>query len=147
MRCQICKRELSGDEPIYRVHWGYPWSSDWPRRFGAHTSTGSACERCRAEPPKDGEWFFRGPWIAVWLCCACGRPVFVDREEKALRHFVCGPECRLVVYNEQRDRRMTPRACAACGETFRPKRADSRYCSEACKRQAYRARQHLALGP
>ena len=31
-------------------------------------------------------------------------------------------------------------ACADCGRTFRPRRADARYCSGACRQRAYRRR-------
>jgi len=33
------------------------------------------------------------------------------------------------------------RACAQCGEPYRPHRSDSRFCSDACRQRAYRERQ------
>ena len=34
----------------------------------------------------------------------------------------------------------SPRDCEACGEPFAPTRADARYCSNACRQDAYRER-------
>jgi hypothetical protein len=32
------------------------------------------------------------------------------------------------------------RACAQCGEPYRPQRSDSKFCSDACRQRAYRGR-------
>jgi hypothetical protein len=34
----------------------------------------------------------------------------------------------------------TERACEVCGETFAPRRADTRYCGSPCRQEAYRRR-------
>lgn len=38
----------------------------------------------------------------------------------------------------------SPRACAGCGRAFAPRRADARYCSNACRQRSYRTRRAAA---
>jgi hypothetical protein len=40
--------------------------------------------------------------------------------------------------------RLRPRSCEACGAQFTPGRAEQRYCRDACRAQASRARQNAA---
>lgn len=42
-----------------------------------------------------------------------------------------------------RRRAVVPATCKSCGDTFTPARSDSRYCSNACRQHAYRARKAL----
>jgi hypothetical protein len=56
-------------------------------------------------------------------------------------------EARRARYNErQRELRKwrkslkRPKACAACEQSFKPERKDSKFCSQACRQRAYRQR-------
>ena len=40
----------------------------------------------------------------------------------------------------------TPIACQACGEPFKPRRADAKFCSNACRQKAYRAAANPSAG-
>ena len=133
MHCAICKRELSKDEPVYRViiRWG-----------GSRIV--SACAGCRnvVGSPVVG---LRPSRVTV-----CGRPVFVNRQRSPL-YFVCGDKCRIAIYNTNARKKLKARKqyltqmipkkrCAVCDEQFTPKRSDAMYCSSACKQGAYRSR-------
>ena len=133
MHCAICKRELSEDEPVYRViiRWG-----------GSRIV--SACAGCE----KRGG--FAGRWPSAKPCDRCGRPVFVNRQRSPL-YFVCGDKCRIAIYNTNARKKLKARKqyltqmipkkrCAVCDEQFTPKRSDAMYCSSACKQGAYRSR-------
>jgi hypothetical protein len=67
-------------------------------------------------------------------CAGCGQAM---RSALAVR--TCCSRC----YQRELRARWRDRArgfCAACGQSFKPKRADARYCSPACKQRAWRAR-------
>ncbi len=148
MQCAICQRELSKREPVYRVRMGYHGQHDWHFAWGVTGSIAVVCSKCKAKPPKGSEWLFdgatHGPWFPAEPCQHCGRPVFVDRQRRGLRYFVCSEQCRIGVNNRRasmfRPRPLDPepKPCATCGEAFTPKRSDALYCSPACKQRAYR---------
>ena len=69
----------------------------------------------------------------------------------AIRKLICGGCGRVfytTIYNQannrrQREYRQMRRqdlVCQRCGEKFTPKRADARYCSNACRQKGYRKR-------
>src|SRR6516165_4869473 len=136
MQCQVCRREISDREPIYRVRF---FGTIWAEKFGGRTI--SACTSCKERPPKGSEWAFRGPWYPALPCCSCDRPVFVDHKPKGLRVLVCSDRCRQAVYNARayKPRCGTQKPCIICCEQFTPKRSDALYCSRACKQRVYRA--------
>ena len=71
-------------------------------------------------------------------CEQCGRPVVLVRPRKRVW---CSEQCSRAWYNGKRARAKHPaRACHECGATFQPIRADSIYCSPACRQSAYRHR-------
>src|SRR6266536_3414486 len=101
MRCQVCKRELSNVEPVYRLCVGY--SGTWYRDFGS--SVGSICAKCEAERFthkylwNDGvERLLRKRWLSAKPCSRCQRPVIVERHRRGVKCFVCGTECRQAMY-------------------------------------------------
>jgi hypothetical protein len=137
MHCSICRRELSGEEPIYVLRVG--WNLIWAQRFGG--SILGACANCKEHPPKGLKWAFEELPLSASPCHHCNRPVFIKRR-KGSRYVVCGNRCRESVYNANarrwHRRPVQKRACSTCGEQFTPKRTDALYCSAACKQKAYR---------
>jgi hypothetical protein len=76
-------------------------------------------------------------------CEVCGRrvkpPRWIRRRDGG-KVFYCSEECAGGADAIARRIEPTPRACAVCGETFTPARSDARYCSGACRQDAYRKR-------
>jgi len=54
----------------------------------------------------------------------------------------CAQTARNTNARERRRRARADLACNACGTVFTPRRADARYCSNACRQDAYRKRKH-----
>lgn len=52
----------------------------------------------------------------------------------------CSPECRRELRNSSRRLERQEHKCETCRQPFTPPRADSRYCSPACRQKAYRQR-------
>jgi hypothetical protein len=54
----------------------------------------------------------------------------------------CSENCRRAHYAAVRRAKRKPpaRNCEVCEEQFEPKRSDARYCSNACRQDAYRTR-------
>jgi hypothetical protein len=140
MKCDICRRALSADEPIWHFR---PGHTRW-RDLTDFRNEGVACERCKAKPPKGAEHMFseeawQRPWGAPRPCAHCRRPIF-NRQPTKGAALMCGPECRQAArYARLRIVRPT-RACAQCQKPFVPRRDDARFCSVACKQRAYRRR-------
>ena len=151
MNCQLCRRELTATETVWRYYFKDP---DSGRLL-------SICDKCFSERERDfrdkvagsnpalfGNGFnqyLNETWREPLPCEQCGRPVRIPQRYKRER-IVCGKACQAVIFNAQsRMRRaLGPRPCAVCGQSFTPKRSDSRYCSVACKQSAYRRRNTVA---
>lgn len=75
--------------------------------------------------------------------CSCGRILYSTRKrlDRCIR---CAITRRA---NRQRERRAAAKAkeatCEGCGEPFKPKRKDSRFCKGACRQKAYRGRKKV----
>jgi hypothetical protein len=134
MRCQNCHRELTGDEPVYRVATGH--------------AVGSLCAYCATQSP-DAALFLDQRWRPPQRCCHCGRPVILNGRRRLPRHVACSDRCRQAARNTaQWEIVPSERACPTCGVTFSPKRIDTSYCSHACQQRAYRNRHgHGELSP
>jgi hypothetical protein len=52
----------------------------------------------------------------------------------------CSKRCSEKTAAERRRVRHEEKTCAVCDELFVPKRCDARYCSNACRQDAYRKR-------
>jgi hypothetical protein len=137
MKCDVCKRELSADAPVWRVQAGQGM-------IDRNKSTGSVCrECCESKGWLDNCWWMK--WEAPRPCDQCDRQLHWSDRRKVRKHFICGPECALRAYYPKR--RTAARACAACGKSFVPRRADTRFCSAACRQRAYRIRLTRAPSP
>lgn len=107
-------------------------------------SDGPICHQCAASAKQDTAASADGRVVASTSGCrvssgrceACGLQVSVRRDSRRKRH-VCGDACRLRLYRTLA--RPTATACAECGNEFHA-RAGARYCSPACRQQAYRNR-------
>jgi hypothetical protein len=77
-------------------------------------------------------------------CESCGREVFFvsqsDELSDRLRVFCCG-DCKADATTLLRHKPMHEMECDQCGETFKAKRSDAKYCSDMCRMRAYRLRQ------
>jgi hypothetical protein len=133
--CGVCGRLLTSQETVWRI------------RLPAGTSPGSGrsayliasvCAGCL--PGGNASRWAR---IPPRRCEGCGRGVIDCCRSGWRRITACCERCRRWA---QSRRRVTPRreiACALCGETFWPSRADAQYHSAACRQKAYRARKRL----
>jgi hypothetical protein len=146
MKCQSCERELSKDEPVYRVR------GRW-QAFAFNSSFGSVCAKCEAEKYTHTyvlngvERVSRNYWLTAKPCSHCQRPVIVERHRRGLHFFVCGTECRQAMYANTRRRTPKKATCVVCKKRFLPPRADAEYCSNACRQRAYRLRLGVARIP
>ena len=86
------------------------------------------------------------------LCTGCSRPMFLDAAHGGKRRELCEGCNRAHRVAQQRARRgsgvLHTLTCASCYGTFEARRADARYCCEACKQAAWRygKAKHLAGG-
>lgn len=143
MRCQNCRRELTADEPVYRVATGYKLG--WRDRWQGNT-VGSLCAYCATRSP-DAVIFSDQRWRAPEPCRHCGRPVILNGRRRAPAIVACGDRCRQAVRNAaQWEISPAERACWSCGVIFVPKRINVIYCSHACRQRAYRTRQDRGAG-
>jgi len=136
MDCELCGCALSKDEPVYRATTTF----NWPLRPGVMIH--SVCARCVRQH------FAHAKWLPAEPCKHCERPVFVQvGRRKGPQLLVCGVKCRRSEYGSARwlARRLacSERVCPGCGNSFVPKRKDTRYCSPACG-QAVRRRDLVA---
>lgn len=99
-------------------------------RYGQTT----ACLACgpSLEGERHGEDFWAGH-------CTCGRQVL--RERRNASAFYC---CDRHEWSDRNKTRAKPapkrRHCDTCGKSFVPEKESARYCSNACRQRAYRAR-------
>jgi hypothetical protein len=145
MRCQNCRRELTADEPVYRVAIGY--NLIWRERWDG-SAVGSLCAYCATQSPEVA-FFPDQRWRTPEPCCHCGRPVILNGRRRIPHFIACGDRCRQAAAKAAAQWEISPgeRACPACGMTFVPKRINGIYCSHACKQWVYRSRQDGGRGP
>jgi hypothetical protein len=136
MRCLPCGRELSPTEAVYR-YIDFVSNFGWPSRRLVW-----ACAHCFKKR-------FSNPWIDRIFeteCLGCGRPL-VFYGERALRSQTCNERCRITYYVKQAKMRRTMerdvKVCPQCQRVFKPRRIDSRYCSNVCRQAAYRVRRSV----
>ena len=141
MKCWVCQRELSADEPVWRGR--IRGLTKWKHQF--HFTILYACDQCR-QTGDIGKYVFSGSRFYCGRptafrskpCSHCQRPVFFDAEPRG--RFVCGPECQQGLENSKRRRLPTRKRCAICGTAFTAIRHDARFCSDRCRQRAVRAR-------
>lgn len=141
LRCVKCGRRLKASEPVWRARF-----RNGLGLYGQGAELGAHCEKCR---PDDREYFLLGP------CDSCGREVNTS-EQRCGRHrqwVFCSEACQrrhlsihyaALARQQRAEARGATRVCADCGEHFEPVRADSLYCSGACRQKAYRKRVTVA---
>ncbi len=135
MKCQACGHQLADGEPVHRIL--VSGETIWPHRFGG--GVGHICAKCASEV-----YFSHKRWRDPVPCSNCAYPVKTDTSREPTQSVTCGPECQRLAYNararQRREWRRTALTCETCGDQFRPKRTDARYCSSACRQKAYRRR-------
>jgi hypothetical protein len=145
--CQYCGAQFASDETvvIVRDFWAVPLQGkNFPDNDWIPVCVGCA-----------GMWDPRDLAAAQHqtTCKGCGQSMLVpDRRVRtdiwkgrllAIRASTCSSRC------EQRYRRRFRQIhkekinCSVCNVPFRPKRADARFCSNACRQWAYRRRQGM----
>jgi hypothetical protein len=130
--CSRCQAKFAPDQVVVVVRKGDKWfETDWV----------TVCAAC-AEPAEQARAKYKV------MCEGCSQPMLTPRYPCAVRRWVsswknigehvCSKRC------EQRYRRRLQREsrdethCTVCGVGFRPKRADAKFCSNACRQRAYR---------
>jgi hypothetical protein len=129
--CFRCEHTFEPDDIVWRAR----------VRRGRHGWTvAPLCDRCRPEPRR-WEWW---RWARQPLPCeTCGRRVM---QRTPLRyHTFCSPRCasRYHTARERAVRQQRPildKVCDGCNGSFRATRADTAYCTSACRQRAYRLR-------
>ena len=128
MDCPNCRKPIPAGAPVWRMVYA--------SRFG--TTYGLCCEACfdgRGYKLRRQELEAKGPRH----CRQCDRPIY--GWYKRTSH--CSAECTLKTQyqrmSEEKARLRKERPCPHCGETFKPKRSDARYCSTRCRVAAFRA--------
>ena len=77
--------------------------------------------------------------IRKLICGGCGRVFYTTIYTKKYCHsYWCGNQANNRRQREYRQMRRKDLVCQCCGEKFTPKRADARYCSNACRQKDYR---------
>jgi hypothetical protein len=133
--CGGCGRKLRADEPV----WRYQQQTGRGLFGGTCSDLAPYCAECR-----------RDYWDVFQSgeCGTCGRPVHNTDRRRRRWIFCCG-QCRgrhleahqaATARQRRAEARGASRPCVECGEHFEPRRADSKYCSPACKQKAYRKR-------
>ena len=129
------------DAPIIWTERDFLWRVPIPDGYAGRTAIEAMCEDCASGEDSIliAKVLYRGD------CPVCGRSVVQPHLYGA---GTCSEECRheqtLRRRREIREIRRGKRTCETCGETFIPKRSDSRYCSGACRQKAYRERRTTA---
>ena len=164
MHCDHCHEPVPDDATIWRVSVGYGCTHP----PGAVQSWCAACasrfDPRRSLPPEAENWpedrrqrllraFAELPhnrWHPAQPCERCGRPVIFHAVRRIPLHAVCGDACRYALRLTQArappgSRQRPQVVCMTCGRSFPPTRADARFCSAACRQQAYRQRQQAAV--
>ena len=81
------------------------------------------------------------------VCAGCDRPMRIERFHWSRRcRYICASRCEARARRRHRRAAMSAR-CEACKKTFTLKRADAKFCSNACRQQAYRRRATTASRP
>ncbi len=134
-QCSMCRHVFVEGDVVYRRRettesnlWGRAWElasiCDECVRTCMHPSW--RANRHRPEP------------------CAGGCGVLVSHWYPWSNITTCSRRCSEQAARERKRAKREPRACEVCGDSFTPNRADARYCSSACRQDAYRKRKELA---
>jgi hypothetical protein len=133
--CTRCGDPFGGNATAYMVREKVAWSflgnddNGNPTSALTQTETVAVCDACvtaaeLANATEDA------------TCKGCGQRMKLNQY---WRKSACSNRCE---QRERRARRLAHRRryCATCKMAFTPKRADARFCSNACRQRAYRTR-------
>lgn len=81
----------------------------------------------------------RGEQMPPAPCAACGQAV-VRASDPLLKRVTCSRACSTSLTRTRNGNKGTDRPCSECGDRIDTGRADSVYCSNACRQRAYRKR-------
>lgn len=76
-------------------------------------------------------------------CPGCGLPMHISPHDAMMTKWpACSDRCYQRAWRAARRKTNRAMTCEICETAFQPKRAEARYCSNACRQRAYRQRQH-----
>lgn len=81
----------------------------------------------------------RGTEMPAEPCASCARLV-VRASDPLLKRVTCSQSCNTSLSRSRNGNQGADRPCPECGDRIDTGRADSRYCSNACRQRAYRRR-------
>jgi len=124
--CLRCKEPI---EPTAALYWG---------SYNSCPYDDILCQSCAWRRYESmGFWHERA-------CANCQRAIYVTVRRLSNRRVFCDRACSDAFWaaraRKGRAIERGTRSCPECLKTFTPKRTDSRYCSVACKQNAYRKR-------
>jgi len=137
--CQRCDTEFAGGQVVTIVLEDIAFGLLTEGRcIGVTEEWVAVCDAC-ATPAEAAEAEYRRD------CRGCGQPMLTPHYDDGadsgrLRLKVCSNRCLQRWRRVLRARRRPHATCPVCKFSFRPSRADARYCSNACRQWAYRLR-------
>jgi hypothetical protein len=151
--CAQCGQDLEAGGPVVKMWFEIPLRASLYRHPGATgRALAPACARCH---PQWRPWDPAYEGLEEHTCAGCARPVWTEPPRIYQRREPWGepigePGVERVTCSQRCTRRASQRkpaarsACEVCGRDLELlARAETRYCSGACKQRAYRER--LAL--
>jgi hypothetical protein len=125
--CVLCANPFDGAAFVYDDLFGRrTYACGKCMKMSRYLYTPRPCEVCGRE----------FAWVGGQLQV---RPYGVRPRPRPRRH-ICSTICAREHRRQLRRIQHEQRKCAGCGDPFTPKRADSIYCSGACRTRAYRER-------
>ncbi|MFJ4623063.1 hypothetical protein [Streptomyces sp. NPDC088812] len=149
--CPMCDGEIAGPGFLVdafrskgRRRWGVRELICEPcYRTGWLTVDGKSVTAAAATRQRPGfVWYAlvgRGAEQPAEPCAACGRQV-VRNADPLLKRVTCSHSCSTSLTRSRNGGKGSGRPCETCGKAVTTGRADSRYCSPACRQKAYRQR-------
>jgi hypothetical protein len=152
VRCDKCKRDLRGCEPVYWavIKQGYGHSGRWRR------VQGYICAEC-CGPNVDRAPLWPGQQPDRWEprpCQQCGRQCYRGVGSRRndwgrCKHAFCSDACAAAFYRAPRVKVAAAarrKVCTVCATPFDALRRDAATCSPACRQCVHRKRQATAAG-
>jgi hypothetical protein len=131
--CGWCEQPFKDNEAVYKGFIPYEGIAYGDEVALTIWNTGPMCESCARERYKHTFGNFK----SIANCEICGRPV---RRMQQSWHITCCESHRQKLYRPGKRNGAVCATCEGCGQSFTPKRADSKYCSNKCRQCAYRER-------
>ena len=125
-RCDRCEHVFGTGDVIYRRR-----VQEEPD-FMSHWKLTAICGECVRRDMHPSWWKHRRAGVP----CGGGCGALVSHWYPGQKITTCSRRCSKLATRVQHD----DRTCEVCEETFTPKRKDARFCSSACRQDAYRQR-------